>query len=829
MSNSTPDSKSYYFTDKMQHALPGILHSPLSVIEAGSGCGKTTLITECFLKRTVPGMRHYIYTCLGESPEKAWEGICTLLQEVDEAVGRRLLDLAPPCNDSITEITLQMGRLSCDDSVILILDNYQLLEFPEPSMFLDALSLHGCGNLHIVVLTHPLKSTVLRHSKNIYVIPSDILSFCPQDIETYFLQAGCKLDGGQIASLYEDSGGFIAAIHLQLIHYLTHGSFIPAVHISKLMEQAIWLHLGKSEQYCYIMLSLLKSFTMEQALSLTKKAGLTERLPGLLSHNPFIRYDMESHLYTIHSLFHTFLEDRFSQWSDIAKKEAWKEAGHACAAAGSYVYAALYYCRAGALQLITSLSFSPEDRIELINLDGHLVVTALIEEPEQQALKAMPELALSLTLELFIQGQYALHAPYYLLVKRLLFETSLYHGRRLEKLLGEFALMESFLAFNDVTAMCACHQKAYSLLQSPTSLYSLKDSFTFASASVVAMFWRKSGQLSGTLTQVAEGMPCYYLLSRNNGRGVPQAMGGETMLLAGDSRGARRLCTQALYEAARYQQDSICFVAETTMARTAILLGEGDSYMDSLTRIVNRGRHGTEHRCLQTCELCQAYLSLILGFYDEIPQWLEDMQAIRRRTLSVTIPFTQIIYGQLMLNKLKSNGMTKNEFERCMEELIYESEQFHMLLPKVYELIYLAIGRDGDGRRMDALDALGQALDLALPDHVYLPFAENYVPLAPLLQIITVRNNKDNIAQVTALGRQFQYGRERLYQYLNRTELPLSKREQEIAWLLSQRLSSREIGEKLGISPNTVRNTIQKIYLKLGIHSKKELYEKRRP
>ena len=110
MSNSTPVSKPYYFTDKMQHALPGILHSPLSVIEAGSGCGKTTLIAECFLKRTGTGMRHYIYTCLGESPEKAWEGICTLFQEVDEAVGRRLLDLAPPCNDSITAITLQMGR-----------------------------------------------------------------------------------------------------------------------------------------------------------------------------------------------------------------------------------------------------------------------------------------------------------------------------------------------------------------------------------------------------------------------------------------------------------------------------------------------------------------------------------------------------------------------------------------------------------------------------------------------------------------------------------------------------------------------------------------------
>lgn len=51
----------------------------------------------------------------------------------------------------------------------------------------------------------------------------------------------------------------------------------------------------------------------------------------------------------------------------------------------------------------------------------------------------------------------------------------------------------------------------------------------------------------------------------------------------------------------------------------------------------------------------------------------------------------------------------------------------------------------------------------------------------------------------------------------------LTKREREIAALFSQGETHRELGERLGVSPNTVRRHLFNIYEKLGISSKVEL------
>ncbi len=50
-------------------------------------------------------------------------------------------------------------------------------------------------------------------------------------------------------------------------------------------------------------------------------------------------------------------------------------------------------------------------------------------------------------------------------------------------------------------------------------------------------------------------------------------------------------------------------------------------------------------------------------------------------------------------------------------------------------------------------------------------------------------------------------------------------REKEVALLLCERLSIREIAERLFISGNTVAKHIEHVYLKLGLHGRRHLYE----
>ena len=55
---------------------------------------------------------------------------------------------------------------------------------------------------------------------------------------------------------------------------------------------------------------------------------------------------------------------------------------------------------------------------------------------------------------------------------------------------------------------------------------------------------------------------------------------------------------------------------------------------------------------------------------------------------------------------------------------------------------------------------------------------------------------------------------------------PLTPREREIAQLAKDRLSAKEIADKLYISEMTVRATLRSVYSKLDIHSKGELVSK---
>ena len=53
------------------------------------------------------------------------------------------------------------------------------------------------------------------------------------------------------------------------------------------------------------------------------------------------------------------------------------------------------------------------------------------------------------------------------------------------RLLGEFELLLSFAAYNDLKKMSAHHRKAWELLNRPTSIYDTKSNWTFGSPSVL--------------------------------------------------------------------------------------------------------------------------------------------------------------------------------------------------------------------------------------------------------------------------------------------------------------------------------------------------------
>lgn len=811
----------------MKNKLDRILEFPLTVIEAGFGCGKSTAINEYFLKKPANKYRKLCYICLGETAENTWGEISGLVSEIDNQVGQYLKSLILPAKSNMGNIASQLRYLSCGIPTILCIDNYQLFDIPDKDMLIEALSGHNCTNLHIVIMTQPYGLDKNRYSIKfpLYYIPAQTFYFSKADIDNYFKEEKVSLEKSNLDIVWNITEGYVAAIQLQLESWKYCGRFEDSLPISSLIEKVLWRHLEQEERNCLLCLCVVESFTLAQGMQMTDSVMSLEQFGNFVSKIDFIRYDIENKCYIFHHLLLKFIRGKFESLSPQLHKKIWENAAIAFEKSGNHLTAAQLYWKCSDFKALTELAFDKDDRVELVRMDNGEVVYQLVQPLQRHLLHENPELTLSLTLELFMQGKMVLFAKYMEVVKDIFNQLDRDDEKRASDLKGEYCLMQSFMVFNDVQKMCEYHKSAWEYMRRATQLYSLNTAWTFGIPSVVCMFWRKPGRLSVTFQAVRDGMPLYYQLADGNGMGAHHAMKGEIALLRGEMPETKAYYRSALYEAEKMSQDSICYCVYLGMARVAIYNGNLASYTHMQENIDDRPYIGKEKSCILTMDICKGYLAILLEQFKEVPQWLCSASEISNKGLMLTQPFMHMILGRVLLERLKKHEISYEMFEEDIYQWIEECRQVHMLLPEVYYLIYLAAGSDAVGHYGEATERLKAALQLCNEDAIILPFAENYGIVNRLLQSTYLRGDLQELKQkIIEIGEQFRKGQRIILSALNVTETVLTLREKEIAGLLKQRNSVKEIAAKLCISPSTVSNTMQSIYSKLGIHSKRELY-----
>lgn len=811
----------YYFSEKIRKRMDGILHYPLSVIDAGSGYGKTTAVKEYFLKQRAVGYRQLMYTCFGEPAAASWKGICQEIEHIDTQTGQYLSSLKIPSIEVLGEIAHQMNYLCCDRDTILCIDNFQLFDIEEKEKLIEALAQHRCANLHILIITQPLKHDITGFSN--YRISAREFILDLQDIKNLFLQYGQSLSNLELEQLYTTTGGYMAALRLQLDSQLYTRHLEPVTSISSLMDLVLWRHLQTDEQECILCLSVLGSFSL-------REGGLVcgweqEALSKFLKRIDFISFDNTSKTYLFHHLLLTYLKEKFDCLPNSRQYNLWKQAANAEKEADNPLNAAKYFAKCDDFVSILKLPLKSDDRVELVQMENGLIVELLIRPEHRKYLTINPELILTLTLELFIQGKMILFSQYLEQAKTLLDTVDDYPVDRKNRLLGEYALMESFFHFNDIVKMCFCHRRAYQYLNGPTSLYSLNTAWTFGIPSIVCMFWRVSGELRKELSQVTAGLPIYHKLSCGNGLGAAEAMAGEIALLSGQDISAMEYFQEALFKAESMEQDSICYCAYLGMAKIALLRGQVSTYVHMQENIEDRAYLGKEIRNVYTTGICKGYLYMLLGQFEEIPEWLGRKEGISSRSLAIALPFAHMIYAGILLKQTREHKVSHEKFMVEMQQLILESRQMNMLLPQLYYHIYKAIELDRNGDRREAGVIMEKAMQMAEPDQIYFPFAEHFTQIKPILDSLVLNETlRDFRKTAGALGMRYEKGRTVILEAMRVKKVKLTPRELEIAGLLKERYSIKEIAEKLSISPSTVSNTMQSIYAKLGVHSKRELY-----
>ena len=202
-----------------------------------------------------------------------------------------------------------------------------------------------------------------------------------------------------------------------------------------------------------------------------------------------------------------------------------------------------------------------------------------------------------------------------------------------------------------------------------------------------------------------------------------------------------------------------------------------------------------------------AYYHALLGETDKIPSVFAEHQLSTINFQAPGKPMMEMIENQVYLAQgsyAKVIGRSEGQLAVC--------DAMHYALVALHIRIQAAAAYELLGKHREARDLLTRALADGTPDGFVVPFVENYRYLKPLLE----QEKQDGLVQkIMELGEAAQKRK-------NCTVRPtaftaLTDREYEIMLLMTQRLSNREIAEKLFLSEGSVKQYINQIYSKLHI------------
>ena len=826
--------KAYYFSERLRKQLDQIPRYPLTVVEAPSGFGKTTAVREYLKENLPPGACEYWYTCLGEPAVAAWRGICELLSHVNAEIAANLKKLEMPTMETLLYMAAILRDFQCRTETYLVVDNYQLVNCDPPRELLDVFSMHGSSSLHMIFITQQLaaRQQPSVHNGEIYTIDSSAFFFDREGIASLFRMEGVRLSDEELERVFLSTDGWISAIRLQITNFVENGSFDCTADIEHLVETAIWNGLTPEEKEFLLSVSVLDNFDARQAAIMTGEETLPDPMEELLKSSDFIRYFPDKGIYTMHSILLDYLHNRFyyRQPKDFQDRIL-RLAGRACAAASQYYPASQFFFKVGDFDAILSMPFSREYFDQQKENYRPEAITAIVDECPEETLCRYPYTMLLFGYQMLMCGQIGTYRRLCRLLDLTIQKGMGFREEELRQIHGEYILLRSMEDFNDIRKMSESHRRAWQMMGKPSKVIKRDSPWEFGTTSPLSVYWRESGGLDGMLRDMDEYFPGYLRLTRGHGAGADSVMRAEAMLMRGEDREAEILCHKALYDARSYRQTGICLCAELVLARIAILRGDAEGYFAAVKKIQTYAQGESNLYILRMADLCLTEISLALDSTEHVAKWFRDLESIRKALYAPVFPYARMLYSRLLLLEKRYS-----EFYG-ISRLILDtpaSGAVRYIMPRVYQLIYLAVAKRAAGDVPQARGYLKEALALALPDQIYLPFAQQEDMAGFLTETLAgtssfteagravSRMPGNGAAALILLCKRQEKGAGAVKKAI-RDQSPLTPREREVALLAKERLSAKEIAARLYISEATVRTILKNVYSKLGIHSKTEL------
>ena len=806
-----------YISERLQESLRPISRCALTTVVAPMGYGKTTAVNWYLERRaraeTLRVIRVSVYS----------DNLAILWRSVQDAFARAGLAFLRdyPCPTDATGGGLLADdlchELAGDVPCFLFIDDFHLLTDGRAAAFLCTLANRLPGNVHLIVASRdrflPAAETV-RLGARVYQIGTEQLRLNHTELAVYAHRCGTELTDEQVADLLYSSEGWFSAVYLNLRTLSERGvlpdrqSDIYATFTAAMMDPL------PAQQWEFLaVMGLADEFTAEMARFVTGDADAERMLTALTAQNAFVKCLPDGVTYRFHHMMKECAERSFRKMETQTQRLYWERFGVWYEQHERYLHALAAYRRCGDFDALLRV-VQKDAGILLASLRPVDVLSALDECPAA-ILKAHPLAILVLMRSMFNWR----NIPKMLELKALLLDAIAEHPvlstQERGNLLGECDLIMSFLRYNDISAMSRLHRSASGQMTRQAISIRSDGGWTFGSPSVLMMFYRAPGELESELAEMDECMPHYYKITGSHGQGAETIMHAEAAFMQGRFTDAHIALERAYAQIEGNGQENMALCCDFLARRLSLFTDIGQRAKLEKRRERLLAHHNVSW--LNLWNAAAAYHHALLGSTDSIPEAYRRHRLFTVRTLAPGKPMIEMIENQVYL----AQGEYAHVIGRS-EGLLTQCEAMHYALVALHIRIQTAAAYEMLGKHGEARALLERALADAEPDGFALPFAENFRYLEPLLTERLQDGLTGHIVRLGGLAGQRRAAAER-----PAVLAALTERECAIVGLMTQRLSNREIAEKLYLSEGSVRQYVNQIYAKLCIEGEPRAKRKR--
>jgi ATP/maltotriose-dependent transcriptional regulator MalT len=858
---------------RLEKRLKQGLDRRLTLVSAPAGFGKSSLVAS-----SLPESNHHaIWLSLDEGDNDAvrfWTYIIAAIQAVKQDVGdeARQIITAPQLRRTDPAIISLLNEISeLGDDLVLVLDDYHLIEVEQVHEGLSYLLDHQPANLHIVLISRadpPISLARLRAHGQLIEIRAADLEFSAAEAAILFNDMlDLNLNPKQVAALNERTEGWIVGLQLAALSLRGHPAYdtfferFTGSHqfiLDYLTEEV--LHALSDAQHQFLLrTSILGRFCGALCRAVTGDAASQQLLDEIRRNNLFlIPLDTDGHWFRYHQLFAEVLYAllKRNHPGEIAalhlKAAAWFESeGHP----GEAVDHAL---RSGDMVRARELVF--KHWLPVFHRGEIATVLRWLDALPEEIERDDPSVSLARCWALFLRGQNSAVGPH-LEQANNAYERSVgvgtLSGAQRDLVAGQLAMMRSVLARGrgEHASSVALAEEAVRLM-SPETLEGIGTGWIMLAAARAG-----AGDFDGAIEAYEHGIA----LSHAEGNLIAaygciygQAM---YMLVQGRLNEAENLCRSAINRAVSEGHGDFPAAGSLyiTMARISLErnhLDEAGAYLNTGLRIARPGGFG---EAVRTGRYLRAHLAAARGDLDAATHIFQDAERIvnamddpylsgelnwewarlclkagdldaareKLHILEEKIAATQhanlLLWRRCLFPRLLCAEGRYEEALTALDESIRHTRAMNSNGELIRLLAMQALALEALGDRLPARCALHEALALGAPEGYIWLWLNAGPGLEPLLRDLRADRNTsqsyhpylDSLLDACRAA----FGESARPQPGDLLD-PLTPRELEIMRLIGKGYSNPEIASELVVTINTIKKHTSNIYGKLGVRSR---------